>query len=333
MKRLLLLTFLLIGMGKWASAQQDPMFTHYMFNQVIYNPGFIGVENDEMFCANFVQRNQWLGYTPTGDDGSIAPITTTFNLHRPFKLGQSKNKLGAGLILNSDQLGFMSDIWVYGGLSYIYEMGTKKNPKTLSVGLNAGIVQKAIDPNFKSPFMNDPAIQALGSRTSDVIFDLGIGAVYKTKDYFVGISTLHLPQNTFEWYQKIQQDTFNSVGRHVYITGGYDYAINGSIVLQPRALMKFDRAKFQWDLGVLATFNEKYWGGLNVRDGEGIMFLGGFMWKDLKFGVSYDLTLSQMQSVSNGTVELMLNYCFPLRLTPKAPEAEQIPRFLGGYTD
>ncbi|MCB0737441.1 MAG: type IX secretion system membrane protein PorP/SprF, partial [Bacteroidetes bacterium] len=170
-----------------------------------------------------------------------------------------------------------------------------------------------------------------------------IGALYNTKDYFVGISTLHLPQTQFDWYgstANIPGNGFvNRVGRHVYINGGYNLPLAGNqdLVLQPRTLLKFDRAKFQWDLGSLIEINQKYWGGLNIRGGEGIMFLAGFKsinnkGEGFKIGLSYDLTLSQIQSISNGTIELMGNYCFPVNIKPDEPDPDLLPRFLGGYS-
>lgn len=333
MKRIVLVFAVVIGIGQYAYSQQDPKFTHYMFNQVVYNPAFIGVENGDNFCLNFVQHNQWLGFET--DDGSIAPITTTFNFHRPFVFG--KHKVGIGLIVNNDRLGFMNDTWGYLGGSYIYEMGTKKDPKTLSGGINLGIIQKTIDPDFRSPRPDDPRIQALMAQASDVVFDFGAGLLYKTKDYYVGVSTLHIPQNQFEWYEAIENDT-NRIGRHLYINGGYELPLSNNLVLQPRTLLKWDRAKFQWDIGALAEINQTFWGGLNVRGGEGVMFLLGYKkvnpknMQGWKAGISYDLTFNQLRTVSNGTFELMFNYCFPLNIEPKDPDPDLIPRFLGGYT-
>ena len=81
MKRILVFCLLFTGsfVGR---AQQDAMFSHYMFNTQSINPGYVG--SREVLSVLSVIRSQWINF-----DG--APNTQTLSLNSP---------------LFNDQLGF-----------------------------------------------------------------------------------------------------------------------------------------------------------------------------------------------------------------------------------
>ena len=342
MKRILLTaSILFLAMAEVSYGQQDPKFTHYMFNQVVYNPAFVGAEMNDQFCANLVHRNQWMSFQT--EDESTSPVTTTFNIHRPFGL-KNGNKLGVGLIFSNDGLGFQRSTQALGAVSYHYNMGKDANGKKkwLIGGLNLGIVQMGINgDNLKYIDQNDPTIAWLLQDGNHMALDLGLGLLYKTDKYYAGISTLHIPQSEIDWFDGNSSGA-NSLKRHIYINAGYEFElIPQFLVLKPVTLIKFDRSKWQADLGALAEVNDLVWGGLNFRRGEGMQILAGATvmnkkkgrhYQQLRVGVSYDITFSKIGSVSNGSLELMANYCFPINVTPKLPNPEQDVRFLGGYT-
>jgi len=345
MKRILLTASVLFLFSvTFLKAQQDPKFTHYMFNEVVYNPAFIG-SNMDQFCANLVNHQQWMGMNI--EDGSTAPTTTTFNVHRPFYLKNKSHKMGAGLVVYSDQLGFTNSTSLYGGLSYHYKMGESTDPavgtKWLIGGLNVGFIQSGIDGS-KLTYIDqgDPLIGWLVSDGNHMAFDFGLGLQYKTDKYYIGLSNMHINQSQIDWFDGNNAGGDNQYMRHFYLNAGYDYVlIEDFLVIKPRTLIKFDKAKLQVDLGALAEINGIYWGGLNVRGGEGMMLLAGAkVWEkqkgknihQLKLGVSYDITFSQLGGVSNGTLEFMANYCFPIVVKPKLPSPEHDVRFLGGMT-
>lgn len=299
----------------------------------------------DQFCANLVNHQQWMGMNI--EDGSTAPTTTTFNVHRPFYLKNKSHKMGAGLIVYSDQLGFTNSTSLYGGLSYHYKLGESTDPavgtKWLIGGLNLGFVQSGIDGS-KLTYIDqgDPLIGWLVSDGNHMAFDMGLGLQYKTDKYYIGLSNMHINQSQIDWFDGNNSGGDNQYMRHFYLNAGYDYVlIEDFLVIKPRTLIKFDKAKLQVDLGALAEINGTYWGGLNVRGGEGMMLLAGAkVWEkqkgknihQLKLGVSYDITFSQLGGVSNGTLEFMANYCFPIVVKPKLPSPEHDVRFLGGMT-
>ena len=59
-----------------ANAQQDAMFTHYMYNTLAINPGYAGSRDALTITA--LHRSQWVGFAG-------APMTQTITVHTPFK--------------------------------------------------------------------------------------------------------------------------------------------------------------------------------------------------------------------------------------------------------
>ena len=45
-------------------AQQDPLYTHYMFNKMVYNPAYTGI-NREFICATFLLHRSDFFYSTT----------------------------------------------------------------------------------------------------------------------------------------------------------------------------------------------------------------------------------------------------------------------------
>jgi len=41
-------------------AQQDPMFTHFTYNKLFYNPAYAGASGQ--YCLNAITHQQWLGF-------------------------------------------------------------------------------------------------------------------------------------------------------------------------------------------------------------------------------------------------------------------------------
>ena len=89
-------------------AQQDYQITHYMFDNLSFNPGSAGMNSD--ICVTMIGRQQWSGFT-----GS--PQTALINVQSPVEILRG----GLGLTYISDQLGFEKNN--IARLSYSYHLG------------------------------------------------------------------------------------------------------------------------------------------------------------------------------------------------------------------
>ena len=79
---------------------------------------------------------------------------------------------------------------------------------------------------------------------------------------------------------------------------------------------------FQADVSCLVDYRNAFWGGLGYRVQDAIYILTGVHWKNVRVGLSYDLTTSRLGTYkpgrSIGSVELYLKYCFKVSV-PRKP--------------
>ena len=89
-KKIVLGLFSLLAINSWA--QQDAMYTHYMYNTLYVNPGYAGTR--DALTITGLNRSQWVGF-----EG--APVTQTLTLHSPI----ANKKIGLGLSVVNDKIG------------------------------------------------------------------------------------------------------------------------------------------------------------------------------------------------------------------------------------
>ncbi len=302
-------------------AQQDAQWSQYMFNKLSVNPGSAG--HNGGICGTILTRSQWMGF---------AGRPQTHLLGVDALVG---SKHGIGLSVFQDKLGIESSF--VGKLAYSYHL--MLGPGTLGIGAEIGLVNKSFGDEFVAidDYTLDPSIP--NANTSAMTFDAGFGLFYHIKNkMYVGISTLHIPQTELK-------DVANGSGvgalsyaqsRHYYIMAGYDWDIDGSRkwVLKPSVLAKTDASSTQIDANAIILYNNLLWGGVSYRVQDAIAILAGVDFtninpslKGLKFGVSYDLTMSALGDHSSGSLEFMLRYCTAI-VKPPVREVYHSVRFL-----
>jgi len=308
-------------------AQQDIQYTQFMFSKLAYNPGYAGSEGRDI-CATLMWRSQWLGFSsgsgiapPVGySDIGSAPVSLLGTIHTA--LG---DHFGVGVSITNDKIGFQNNLNPILSASYRY---TFKNSSTLSAGIGAGLMQQSLAGSKLNPLdKDDPLVPK-----SDVVgntFDLNFGLYYtmpslwKFTELYAGLSSTHLNQGTIS-YGSIQTE----MRRHYYFNTGAAYTelMGGQLALEPNILVKFDQAKLTTDVNVMAMYKNKYRGGLTYRSIDAFSLLAGYKFTPkLQIGASYDFTTTQIRDFSNGTIEVMLKYCFTPKLGEK-PDKPPIPR-------
>ncbi len=314
-KKLLLGTFLIVSM--MSRGQQDPQFTHFMYDKLSINPGVAGTS--EAICFTGIFRNQWGGF---GQE----PKTGLLNLHAP--IDQIKGGLGGTYYY--DQLGW--EINNMFRLSYSYHL---KNigPGSLGLGLSAGYFQKKINPAWIVPDTeagsgNNQDNSIPTSNNADGSINFSLGAYYYASNFYAGLSTTHLTQS------ELSSLNVQSV-RHYYIMGGYTYplpVLNGDFELKPNALIKTDAVSTQFDVNLTVMFRKLAWLGVTYRNQDAVAPMAGLQYTlskygTVKLGYAYDVTTSNISGYSNGTHEIMLNYCFSI--SRNKPFTRTVhPRFL-----
>jgi type IX secretion system PorP/SprF family membrane protein len=314
----IVIIFLIVFSGQ-AYSQQEPQFSHNMFNNMGVNPGLAGLRN--AICATALARQQWVGFRDI-DGNNVAPETYSLNVDAPVRF------LRGGLALGfmQDQLGVENNVSV--NLSYAYHLDLGMG--RLGIGLRAGFMDKQIDfSNFNPPDGNaggDPALSS--GEENHIFFDFSLGAYYMMDDEFwAGLSVSQLRQATGQ----IGEQTEYSLRRHIYATGGYSFQLpaNPSYVISPSAFVKTDLASVQIDVNTLITYNNRFYTGVSYRLQDAVVIMLGVKLDQISIGYSYDITTSALGSMgrSYGSHEILLQYCFDLDFD-KIQEIQRNIRFL-----
>ncbi len=292
----LLLTLLSVGVF----AQQDALFTQYMFNNLYVTPAFAGVEGVTKLTA--IHRTQWQGYQASFDDGG-APSTQMVNFTTPmFKL-----RSGFGAYVMNDKLGPQNNLEVQG--MYAYHIGIKD--AKLSLGLKAGIYSQSINAKaYRALHPNDPEIPK--DKASQIRPDLGVGAFFRAEKYYVGVGVNHLLRSEFDFGT---DKTRNALATHLNATAGYFYEMNFDLKVLFSTAVRSDFNKTQFDLSTIAYYKDKLWGGLAFRQSEAASLLLGYAFmkdRSLRLGSSFDFVLIDKDAKQFLSWELMLSYELPV---------------------
>lgn len=312
-------TLLFVGTFGFSNAQQDKLITHFMYDKMSLNPGETGI--DEGICATTLYRNQW-------DKVSGAPNSALLNIEANL------DRLlpipgGLGISFYHDAIGFVRQNNLT--LNYAYPVYT--NYGTLGVGVGLGMINVGMQPEWVPPTNLYDATLPVGFAKTG--FDMNFGLYWKgNQNYYVGLSSTHLNAarlaNQFNVGGLTGIQTYNSA-RHYYVMGGYQLPIGASSAkLDMNALMRTDLVKFSSDINVRymnqLSSGIGYYGGVSYRTSDAVAFMVGGSKDNWTAGYSYDLTINKLSSISNGTHELFVRYCYYIPPPPKTPSKH--PRWL-----
>lgn len=271
-------------------AQQQPLYSQYMFNQFIINPAVAG--SDERIPIVATVRRQWLGI-------QNAPVTQSLSAH-----AYTGQYVGLGLNFFNDVAGPSRRT----GLSFSaarHFLVNKASDTWFSFGLSSIFYQFSFDPNklhFDQP--NDPVITS--AAISKFVPDAATGVYLYNSQYFVGLSVQHLFQTSVNLFD-IADRNYNPVSRVYFLSAGYEFVLNDNLSIQPSFLVrKVFAAPYQLDLNVKATIVNHFTIGASYRSNDAVVALVGANIENVYLGYSYDITLNPLKSYSKGTHEIYL---------------------------
>jgi type IX secretion system PorP/SprF family membrane protein len=296
-------------------SQQDKLITHFMYDKMSVNPGETGI--DEGVCGTSIYRNQW---------DKVVGAPNSFVLNAEANMNQYFPG-GIGVNFYHDAIGFARQNTAV--LNYAYPVFTDFG--TLGVGIGVGLYNFGLQPEWVPPTnVPDPKLP-VGYSVSGL--DLNFGAYFKgVKDFYVGFSSTHLTaprlgkEVTNNGAPALQE---YNVARHYYLMGGYTTQPIGPGRIDGNLLFRSDFVKTSADLNLrylLKTGDLEYYGGLSFRTRESIPIMIGGSMNNFTVGYSYDITISKIANVSQGSHELMVRYCYYLSPPVKTPSKH--PRWL-----
>jgi len=288
MKKLILILVLFTSLTGFA--QQDVLFSQYMFNKLTINPGYAG--SREVFSADMVYRYQWVGI-----EG--APKTLSLSMHAPLR----NEHIGVGGYIYNDQIG--PEV-VQGALAtYAYRINLPKGK--LSFGLQAGVKYNNIDWNMIR--LEDPDFAFEGDQKNKVTPDANFGIYYYSNRMFAGLSSKQLLQNEYGMVTgEDGKKTYSKLLRHFYGMAGVAVPISDMVVFRPSVLVKYVKdAPWQMDLNASFLFNDLFWLGMSYRTNGDLVFLTEFnINRKYRIGYSYDVNVKDRINHNSGSHEIRL---------------------------
>lgn len=311
----------LLTISSLATAQQDVQFSQYMLNSTFFNAAFAG--HDGTTHVSALHRSQWLGYSSSFDDDGGAPSSQLISFSTPFNL--KSLPLGLGVNIINDRLGLVSNFQMQFSLAYHKQLRRGR----LSIGLQPSIISQSIDfSKFRFNDATDPL--NTNERVSQVSPDLGVGLVYSTKVYYLGIGANHLLAPSFNFgLSEAASQLENKLETTLNISGGYNYQLTYNLVLTPSALVKTDLGTYSFDLSAIATYDDKIWGGVSYRDGEAVILLMGYSFLEdniMRVGYAFDYVIDSQSGKSPTSHEIFIRYNLP-SISTGGRKIVRTPRF------
>lgn len=334
MRKFLLLFIFIIFAARFAGAQQRPQYTQYVFNNYLLNPALSGIENYTDVMAGY--RSQW-----TGLQG--APVTSYITFNTPignnfingdataFPAGGGENPMsrsyvqdyqaaephhGVGFTLVTDKAGPITQTDI--NATYAYHIGITST-FNLALGVAAGVSRTALNTNEITTEYTDPAIY--NGKNGQWSPDLGAGIWGYSSNYYIGASVQQiLPQNLY--YTTSNSTYQNKSVPHFFFTAGYKIFMSDDLTLVPSFMIKeINPVPVTYDLNAKVSFRDVFWIGGSYRHNDSFGVLAGFNISSLiNVGYSYDITTSALNTVSNGTHEIVLSLLLNNRYKVTCPQ-------------
>lgn len=295
MKRYITALLLMTAAVTATYAQQEAMYSQYMFNTLAINPAYAGSRN--LTSATVLYRSQWVGI-----EG--APKTATFTIDAPI----NDKKIGLGLQVFSDKIGIVNTTGAYA--SYAYRLRMEKG--TLSFGLQGGASQYRADftsVQLNSGSANDPAFQ---QNINKVLMNFGAGIYYNSDRFYMGLSSPQLLNNKLTDFTVESDNSFRGQALHLFLATGYVFPLGEDFNLKPSVLVKGVKgAPIEADFNATLWIKDVIAFGAQYRTKADIAALVEFQVSpQIRLGYSYDRSVTKLVNFNSGSHEIMLRYEF-----------------------
>ncbi|SDS05283.1 type IX secretion system membrane protein, PorP/SprF family [Gillisia sp. Hel1_33_143] len=276
-------------------AQQDPLFTQYMYNMSVINPAY-ATDNPGMLNLGGIYRSQWVGI-----DG--APETFSFFAHTPVS-----ERIEVGLSVIHDEIGgVQKENNITADFAYVIPMNESNK---LSFGVKGGLT--TFDSNLtglETNQQNDPAFQNI----NEVFPVFGVGAYWFGDNYYLGASAPNLfTSKHLENRQGLVK--YGEENVHYYLTGGYVFDLNENFKLKPAFMARgVQGSPLSVDITANVLMFNRLEAGVGYRIDDSVTGLINFaVTPQIKVGYAYDRTTSNLGDYNDGSHEIMLLFDFDL---------------------
>jgi type IX secretion system PorP/SprF family membrane protein len=286
--------------------QQIALNSQYIFNTMLINPGATGLKDHIPVQINF--RKQWTNFP-----GS----PTTQFLSCESKVDEN---FGIGGVFFNDIGGASRRTGLNLNASYKLQLDSKRD-HIISFGLGVSLTQHMMDMSVLTTYLpDDPSV--LRGYNNQMVPDANFGLLYTLKNnFYVGLSSYNLSQSKRDLYN-FNSELFNPLARNYYLTSGYKFKLADAWALRASTLIQaIETGTTQFDISSIVEYNELYWIGVSYRLNDAAVVLCGAQIGPLKFGYSYDLTLSDIGQYSTGSHEIFMEF----QITRNESKNQRVP--------
>lgn len=287
--RLLLTYTIVLLLSLSAIGQTEPLFSQYMFNKSLYNPGALGSSNG--INTTLFYRNQW-----TGIEG--APKTYSLSVD-----GAIKEKYALGLNGTIDQLGAVDQYAFYAG--YAYRIITKNG--TVGLGLQAGMAAYRIQWNELTAVQAGDTEAFNSADDGSIAPNFGAGIYYQNERLSVGLSMPRILNN------QINENVEVAEKNHLYLSFDYRSSIiQNKFALLPSTLIKYSPgANAQLDINLRALLFNSFAVGGGYRSDNSFIAMASYSYANANIGTftvgyAYDVANKDYRSQAGNVHELFL---------------------------
>jgi type IX secretion system PorP/SprF family membrane protein len=311
MKKLILTQFFLIIISIGFS-QQIPQFSQYTRNHFFINPAAAG--SYDIVDINIFGRSQWSGFD-NSPKSSFVNFSTSIKQKKNGYYNTDLTNLsdvGTGFLKHAIGAQFQMD--EYGAFqnmnfSGVYAIHVPINKKiNVSFGTKIGFSNNnfiSSRAEIKEGTNDNTYIDYTRNNSNNFIFNLGTGLyVYSTR-FFFGIAADQLTKNLV----KVGSASTNFDPQIYYNTiGGVKLKLNNKVIVTPSFLIKYmTPAPISIEGSIQVEYNKRFWAGISYRNTDAIVgMLGMNINQKMKFGYSYDYSVSRFNRYSSGSHELFL---------------------------
>jgi len=274
-----------------ANAQQDALYSQYMFNPLAINPAYAGTRNT--ISGIMLYRNQWVGING-------APKTVSMAVHSPIK---GKN-FALGLNLLAETIGPTNNSTFLGTYAYHLNLGKGK----ISFGLRGGLYSFQLR-NDELNYTNNVGKESVPY--SSLVPNFDFGTYYHTDKFYAGFSANHLTNGQVKFSNNVE--TYN-LNLHLMGFVGKAFVLTPNLVIKPSAIIKYsEAAPLNYDLNASVLMQKVLWIGASYRSSlseineSSLVFITEYnINESFRLGYSYDFNLGDIRRYNSGSHEVFL---------------------------
>ena len=284
---------------------QDAEFTQFYSNPIYLNPALTGTHMCPRVSMNY--RNQWPGIS-----GTFVTSAFSYDQHVSSLHG------GLGLMFVNDQA---SNSLVNTRISGIYSYQMKVSRKfSIRTGFEATYWQKSLDWNqLTFGDMIDP-IRGFVYQTQDIPrggtvggLDLSAGIVGFSEQFYIGFAAHHLTEPDESMLSNnsspLPRKYTGHIGAMIPLAGKASKYETEEAFISPNILYRRQGSFQQINMGIYLSKGPLV-GGVWYRNQDAFILLVGMQMGQVKFGYSYDVTVSKLSMATSGSHELSLQLNF-----------------------